>query len=481
MIIEGTYPYVAGGVSTWIHQLISSMKNIKFAIIHVASHSDPTRTIKYKIPSNVIYLKEIYLHDYQLNVIRNRSPRKKDFETLVQTYQELIKGNYRKLATVVPLFSGRNTCFDTATFFDSKHIFYALNQFYEHYAKTISYLDFFWTWRGIHLPILQVIQSEFPQASIYHAISTGYAGLAGALAKIQWGGHYMLTEHGIYTYERMLEIAQATWIYEPESEYFRPVSDLTFFKKWWVHLFNALSRMAYEFSDQIYTIYEGNKIKQVLDGADGRKISIIPNGIDLSAYEGIQRERRKTPQIGLVGRVVNIKDIKTFIHACKIILEEIPEAKCYIIGPTEEEPEYTEECKMLVEMFHLEDKIIFTGRVNVQDYYKFLDVVVLTSLSEAQPYTVHEANLCGIPVVATDVGACRELLEGTHAEDRALGISGLVTDVGSPQATATSVIKLLRDPEFYERCSRAGIDRVRKYYDKDDMISKYLNIYEKII
>lgn len=117
--------------------------------------------------------------------------------------------------------------------------------------------------------------------------------------------------------------------------------------------------------------------------------------------------------------------------------------------------------------------------MDVKDYYKFLDLVVLTSLSEAQPYVILEANCVGIPVVASDVGACREMLEGTEMADKRLGASGLVTEVSNPESTAQAILKLLNDPSLYQSMSEAGKERVVRYYNQDDLLGRYLNLYEQ--
>jgi glycosyltransferase involved in cell wall biosynthesis len=121
----------------------------------------------------------------------------------------------------------------------------------------------------------------------------------------------------------------------------------------------------------------------------------------------------------------------------------------------------------------------FTGRQDIKEYYKFLDVVVLTSVSEAQPYVILEANIVGIPVVATDVGACREMLEGRTLEDTRLGPSGLITEVTNASATADAILKLITNDELSKAYGKSGIERVKSYYDQDDLLSRYLNVYEK--
>jgi glycosyltransferase involved in cell wall biosynthesis len=478
-MLEGTYPYVSGGVSTWVHQLISSMKDIRFGIVYVAAHSDPTRTAKYELPQNVIYLNEVCLHDYALDKRASRRPRAADYATLQQFYDQLFAGSVEGFASIVPLFRGQTMCFDFQNFFSSHKIWSDLVKYYDRFASDVSFLDFFWTWRGTHLPMLQVMMAELPRARIYHAISTGYAGLLGVLAKLEYGEKFILTEHGIYTHERMLEIAQSTWIYELEKIGYRAEKELSLFKKWWLGIFKTMSSVAYQNADRIFTLYEGNRIREILEGANPKKISIIPNGIDVAAFESIPREKREAPCIGFVGRVVSIKDPKTFIQAARLVLDRIPNAQFYIIGPMVEEEEYVEECKMLVDALKLDAHIRFTGSADVKEYYKFLDVVVLSSISEAQPYVILEAGAAGIPVVASDVGACREMLEGRGSEDAAIGRSGLVTEVSDPESTADAIFKLLSDPLLYRRCVNSGRIRVERYYNEDDLLSRYLNVYEQ--
>ena len=148
--------------------------------------------------------------------------------------------------------------------------------------------------------------------------------------------------------------------------------------------------------------------------------------------------------VGFVVRIVPIKDVKTFIRALNGS-ETVPNLEVYLVGPTEEDTEYFQECKRLVEVLDLEFVAHFTGSADVRIYYSQLDVLVLTSLSEGQPLVVLEGNYAGIPVIATDVGACRELLMGISIEDRALGDSEMITPVASPNETARAIIRLWHD------------------------------------
>ena len=81
---------------------------------------------------------------------------------------------------------------------------------------------------------------------------------------------------------------------------------------------------------------------------------------------------------------------------------------------------------------------------------------MLTSISEALPLFVLEAFAAGVPVVATDVGCCRELIEGKGSDGDAAGAAGIVTAIASPQETARAVVELLRDPGAWAAARQAA-------------------------
>ncbi len=74
-LTEGTYPYVTGGVSSWIHQIISAMPELTFSLYHVSPSSDVKLRFRYNIPDNVVALVNVYLHDTIIH--ENKTPGKK--------------------------------------------------------------------------------------------------------------------------------------------------------------------------------------------------------------------------------------------------------------------------------------------------------------------------------------------------------------------------------------------------------------------
>ncbi len=126
------------------------------------------------------------------------------------------------------------------------------------------------------------------------------------------------------------------------------------------------------------------------------------------------------------------------------------------------------------------ETIKFLGRVQIGEYLGRIDVMVLTSISEAQPLVILEAAAAGVPTVATDVGSCRELLFGHPDEEPNLGPGGAVTPVGAPVVTAKEIVKLLRDRAWWQQCSDAMRVRVRKHYNKADIFGQYRALYRDL-
>ena len=150
------------------------------------------------------------------------------------------------------------------------------------------------------------------------------------------------------------------------------------------------------------------------------------------------------------------------------------------MGPIDEDPGYTAECRALVQSFGLEECVEFTGSVNIVEYLPMVHVVVLTSLSESQPLTLLEAGAAGIPFVATNVGSCREIIEGRSDEQPPLGPGGIVTPVVAPEAIATAVERLLRDHDLRRSYGQTLRQRVRASYTSERAAKAYSDIYRDL-
>lgn len=479
LILEGTYPYVSGGVSSWVYQLIKNLRDTTFSIVFLGASRTTNKKLHYELPSNVRDFREYYLFDYRIKKEKTRRPTRSDFEKLAKFFILQSKGDPSSFHEILDIIGNKDT--RSISLFDLAHgrqAWNVLREIYDRDMKGVSFLDFFWTWRFLYLPFFSLIRIDLPPARLYHAPSTGYAGVVGSMAKIVYNRPFLLTEHGIYTRERKIEISTSDWIYSEEARELKVLNRRDHFREWWIDMFSYFSRLAYSQADEIITLYEGNRKIQIEEGADPYRTRIIPNGIDVpkTIPEKNADEKRKF-RIGFVGRIVPIKDVKTLIRAITIAYSKEKEIEAWMLGPTDEDEEYFEECKALVTANGLQDVVHFKGKVKLNEYYPQLDVIVLTSISEGQPLVTLEGFGFKVPCIATDVGSCRELIEGVSDEDKLFGPAGIVTSVCDPGATATALLELIRDPEKRVRMGEAGRNRALKYYQSEDMLARYQELY----
>ena len=67
LLLEGTYPYVAGGVSSWVYDLVKRMQDISFSIVYLGAHRPGSKKMHYELPENVVDFRELYLFDYRVD------------------------------------------------------------------------------------------------------------------------------------------------------------------------------------------------------------------------------------------------------------------------------------------------------------------------------------------------------------------------------------------------------------------------------
>jgi glycosyltransferase involved in cell wall biosynthesis len=165
----------------------------------------------------------------------------------------------------------------------------------------------------------------------------------------------------------------------------------------------------------------------------------------------------------------------------RIVCTQLPEVQAWIMGSEDEDVTYALECRSLVKSLNLTDKVLFLGhQSDLSLQLPKLGLTVLSSLSEAQPLSTLEGFAAGLPAVTTDVGCCRDLIEGKDAEDRSLGSAGRVVPIAHPEAMAQAILDLLTHPEQWRQAQAAAIARVERYYTQHMMLEQYKQVYEEV-
>ena len=291
-------------------------------------------------------------------------------------------------------------------------------------------------------------------------VSTGYAGIAGAMGKHLYGGSLLITEHGIYSREREEEIIVAAWVQKS-------------FKRLWIDYFKSLSVGAYRAADRIIALFETNRRIQIELGADPLYCEVISNGVNVEGFSnlpGKTAEEACRLNVGAVIRVTPIKDIKTMLYAFDIVKRRVPNAYFYLIGPTDEAPEYYQECIALWKELGIGD-LQFTGRVNVKEYVGRMDVMVLTSISEGQPLALMEAMAAGVPVACSNTTALPEVA----------GDAALLFDPRVPAQISDAILRLASDERVRLQLIGAGLERAVTFADADRMVEEYWQLFRSVI
>jgi glycosyltransferase involved in cell wall biosynthesis len=500
LVLEGTYPYVRGGVSTWVHHLISSLPDLRFDLVHIGPEPGAYRRRAYAPPDNVVALSDLYCRERRvrgrLAMERHRAARLERRRHASAGRGARVLDGIRRLhlekppgAAVLDDLTGGDL--SVGAFLHGRASFALTTELYEALAPEASFLDFFWHFRSMHLPLVRLLSAGPPDSAQFHAVCTGYAGFLAAAWSRRSGRPMLLTEHGIYARERHLEIGRATWLRGRHDgartvrrERVIDAATIAALRRIWLEFFRALARCAYAQASNVISLCEASRARQIADGAVAERTMVIPNGIDLDAFRarlhaGPQRsDPRPRVTVGYVGRVVHIKDVVTFIHACHLASREVA-LDVLVFGPTDEDLRYARRCRRLVARLELDRLIRFEKASPAERIYPKIDILVLTSFSEGQPLVILEAGAAGIPVVASDVGACRELIEGRDAADRRMGASGIVTRIAAPEETAAAIVRLAREPALRRVMGETGRRRVAALYQERATVHSYRLLYEK--
>ncbi len=480
LIVEGCYPFVPGGVSSWIDWLIRTQPDTSFSIVSLwpaPSHHAP----RYAMPPNAVAFHPLYLQAFGASPAQSaRRPR--GLDALANALQSFVStGGAPALDTLMLAIADTERDMPLDRIFNSPVAWELVQRMYQGRMPYGSFLHYFWAWRALLGGLFATLEFPLPEAKVYHTISTGYAGLLAARAAAETGRPVIMTEHGIYTNERRIELLMADWVADTIDKGHTLDDPRLDLRDMWIHAFEAYARTCYDACDHVITLYEDNQKVQQLLGADPRRCRVIANGIDVERFGAVKPVGdAERPTMALIGRVVPIKDVKAYITAAHVLRERVPDLKAFILGPLDEDPDYTTECQHLVAELGLGDCVEFTGAVNIVEYLGRIHVVVLTSLSESQPLTILEAGAAGIPFVATNVGSCREIIEGRSDEKPPLGPGGLITPVVDPAAIANAVGRLLEDPELRRTYGETLRKRIRAFYTSERAARAYTDLYRDL-
>lgn len=254
------------------------------------------------------------------------------------------------------------------------------------------------------------------------------------------------------------------------SGYFHPLTS---------QFFRGVERSLARITDTLLTVSESVKEDLVRLGVAPRgRVRVLPLGLDLEPLAGalprgvLRKETNwgyNSRVVGIVGRLVPIKDVDTFIDAATIVASRTDDVHFAVVGDGEERARLEDRAASV-----LGDRIHFFGwRKDPAAVFGDMDLVVNTSLNEGTPVALIEALAAGRPVIATAVGGTPDLLDG--------GRFGALVPARSAEQIALAIKTALDSPDAAHRVAAAGQAAVLTRYAVARLLRDMAELYRGLL
>jgi glycosyltransferase involved in cell wall biosynthesis len=474
---EGTYPFHQGGVSTWCDILVKELKSVDYVIYAILM--DPFVTQKFTLPESTLLIKmplwgteepsEHLLESFSKSFLaKRRTTPKEIMDTFIPLFTQLIMEFYSKNKNPQHLAD----------------ILFKLHYYFDEYEYKISFKsEFTWAmYKKIVLDLIANSKGDWPRADVYsliqslgwiyrflniintpipktdvtHASAAAFCGIPCVLAKLRDNTPFLLTEHGIYLREQYLGLGKNQYS--------------SFLNKFLIHMIHSITSLSYYYADQVSPVCHYNTRWETKFNVDPKRIQVIYNGVDSKIFQESKAQDSGQPTVVTVARIDPLKDILTLIKSAAIVKARIPDVRFVIYGSVSV-PVYYEQCLQLRQELELEETVVFAGHTtNMAAAYSSGDIVALTSISEAFPYSVVEAMMCGKAVISTDVGGIQE----------AIGDTGIMVSPRDYDAMADGIVKLLTNIELRNTLSQEARERALSNFTLDKVLELHMQTYGRM-
>jgi glycosyltransferase involved in cell wall biosynthesis len=484
LVTEGTYPHHWGGVSTWAHALIEQLDDVDFVLM--ALTDDPSLRLRFELPGNVVELRTLPLWGLRDAWELRRRPApiaregelRRNLARPLRVLLEQVLSPRDDPGTVGEALIALHRFFQARDFDEalrSKTAWQALNgtatRGFPAAARSYGYPDARATPEDVVTAARRLrhwlfpLAAELPEVEVAHATMAGLCGVVAAVAKLEQGARFVLSEHGIYLRESYLaESADG---------------DSLFAKVFRLGFARATTALAYSLADVVAPCCAYNTRWERRLGVPAERLRVAYYGVSCEAGEPAgagasvsltERSHGSSPVIAWAGRIDPLKDVETLLHAAAIVLAERPEAVFRLVGsapPGQEE--YHARCLRLRDELGIVDGVHFEGyHASPGAILASADVVVLSSISEGFPFVTLEAMARGRPIVATAVGGLAEQL----------GRAGELVRPRDAKALAEAILGLLADDERRATLAEAAARRASERFSLEGFRETHRALYQ---
>jgi glycosyltransferase involved in cell wall biosynthesis len=504
IVMESTYPFLKGGVSAVVHDIVTHNPDLSYGIIHITWDSNSPLTDLYGMPANVRWVRTVFL---------SMEEHRKDFlavsaKDLGMTPQQREQLSHRLFDSIYALseygdvdglwelidegLNERTRQYPIWALLGSREFMQALQDRMP--QLNLSLANSFWTLRNFFSLAYAVLGETMPRASVYHAHTTGYASLLGAAAARDHDTSFLLTEHNLYvrdTVNTLLDRNMALSITEDDYRTFDVTAEQRAWMAWWTEM----GRFCYPSARLITYLYPSAITEAARLGADIDKSVVVPNGMVIEEFDDKYRARRQALatmekegsdyvwHLVYIARVVPIKGLLDLLSSLEILRDRgYPNLHLDVLGPTEHVPEYYEACLAKIEALGLTDHVTIHGTVHVRDMLDQFDLLVLPSYNEGQPIVILEAMAAGIPTVGSDVGGvAQQIADNLITPDgRTIGPCGETVTPGDVHQMADGIQAVIGNLDEYAAYAANARARVQELFQMHEVMSSYNQIYRAL-
>jgi glycosyltransferase involved in cell wall biosynthesis len=215
-----------------------------------------------------------------------------------------------------------------------------------------------------------------------------------------------------------------------------------------------------------------------------RKLHLLGNGVDLRRFDPSRSADQRAlvraelgigedeVLVGLVGRLVAEKGYRDVFDAVRRLRETRPSVRFVVVGPAE--PDKSDAITSAELDAAAEAGVVFLGmRDDVERLYAAMDLYVLASHREGYPRSAMEAAAMGLPIVATDIRGCRQVVDD--------GVTGRLVPVRAPERLAEAIARLADDPARRRAMGEAAGSKAAREFDVRRQIDITLGVYEQLL
>ena len=499
VVMESTYPFTAGDTAVSVQNIIRHNPDLTFGVIHIADNSNAPTKSMFELPANVKWVDVIYLESTEVSEkfssLVSSPVTDEQVREVLDAIESSVTGNHEPMHALYENAINPQTRTWSAwgTLGHREFMNAAIKAAGK--ADDISLSQLFDLAYNFFLRIYTLLDRVLPTARVYHAHSSGNAGLVAAAGAVQNKGKFFLTEHNLNIRDSINKLLSRDFNRRVTSE--APLKLTTdtferFWTQWWLEL-GALNYAEAELITYLYP--QAVAEAQELGGAQ-EKAEVLPDGIEWEDLE-IPRiwrqqavpklERKISWKLAVVGDFQPSKGIIELIDAVKLMVDGgKTDVRVDLLKPadgsTTDEPEYYSRCVAHIKQLSVENYVRLRDVKDARDVMHEYDALVVPSFQESQPQAALVAMTMGVPIIGSSVGGMNALVteELSDAQHKKIGASGELVPPGDSAALATLMAKLTQSPELYRAWHENALARIKAFYLLPQVMRRYNAIYRNL-